>query len=244
MLKAAAAKAADEAAAAHANEVASLRAEADRAARAHERELAAVRSGAERSAKETDDEHARTIAELRTAAAEAARRNDAANAERLAAAEAGIAAARADAEWLRGRLSDLLADVSRRFPKPAPAAESASPAEPESAEPEPATPAEPEPDGPESEPDARASADDVFVEAEAIDEPPPGFRRLRVHPVPDPAAARAAEEPRAEDPPRKPRTGMAALEDQLKDELRRAAGAAPSAGRATGSKIMDFFKRK
>ena len=172
-----------------------------------------------------------------------------------ARAEAGIAAARADAEWLRGRLSDLLADVFRRFPKPVPAAEPASPAEPEpakpassaepeTAEPEPATPAEPEPAGPEPEPDARASGDDVFVEAEAIDEPPPGFRRLRVHPIPDPAAARAAEEPRAGDPPRKPRTGMAALEDQLKDELRRAAGAAPSAGRATGSKIMDFFKRK
>ena len=52
------------------------------------------------------------------------------------------------------------------------------------------------------------------------------------------AKARAAEEAR------KPRSGMAALEDQLKDELRRAAGAAQPPSRGAGSKLMNFFKRK
>ena len=53
----------------------------------------------------------------------------------------------------------------------------------------------------------------------------------------DPSAGARAEEAR------KPLSGMAALEDQLKDELRRA-GAAQASGRGSGSKFLNLFKRK
>lgn len=218
---------------AHAKEIAALKAAAEKAAREHERELAAVRSGAERAAKESDDEHARVVAELRAAALEATRRADAENAARLASADAEIAAARADADWLRERLSGLFAEVSSRFaPRSEPAA--AKPA------PEPAPAAEPS--VPPPGPGGRDARESVFVEAEAIDDPPSGFHRPRIRPVPEPEDRRAAK-PAAEEA-RKPLSGMAALEDQLKDELRRAADAAQATGRGTGAKIMNFFKRK
>ena len=225
-------KASREAAAAHAKEIAALKDEAGKAAKAHERELAAVRSGAERAAKESDDEHARAIAELRAAALEATRKADAENAALRASADAEIAAARADADWLRERLSGLFAEVSTRF---------APPAEPAAAEPAP-PPAAAEPSVPPPGPGGRDARESVFVEAEAIDDPPSGFHRPRIRPVPEPEARRAAK-PAAEES-RKPLSGMAALEDQLKDELRRAADAAQATGRGAGAKIMNFFKRK
>ena len=105
--------------------------------------------------------------------------------------------------------------------------------------------AEPGADAPPPDSAAEGAGGAVFVEAEAIDDPPPGFRRQRIHPVSASSARPAEEPPRSgAEEPRKPRSGMAALEDQLKDELRRAADAAQATGRGTGAKIMNFFKRK
>ena len=219
-------------------EVDALREEADHVAKTHAHELAAVRSDMEIKRKEADNEHARAIAELRTAAAEAARRSDEKNAEMLASANAALDAVRADADRLRRRLSELISEVSKRSDlRDVPTSERAAS---ESVPP----PTRSGSSVPPPHSDVLDGNEAVFVEAEEIDEPPPGFRHQRIHSV-SAHNAKPSPEPRS-GVTSNSLSGMAALENQLKSELWRAAGAAQGSirNRDPGSRIRNLFKRK
>jgi len=185
---------------------------------------AAVQESALRAAQGLAESSGRDVAALREklAASESALADARAKVSeatgRTNRAEADARAARETVDWIRARFSDLAAEAARRM-------DARPKTEPVGAGPEPVS-AEP--------------VEAEVVDADPVEETPPPRRSRGGKAV----AARDA----GETPSEKPLSGMAALENQLKRELRMMAGGgesgAPRSGRGSRGGFIRLFQKR